>query len=365
MPGKNYKKAGDVEIKSPFTFTKEGLDKLPDNIPGKFGDIVRKEKAKPANAMKPKGYQMNYKMVNKEGLKMAGNPAYKLDPTTDPNLSLMKDPNLSGLDISKGDNVNYQGENMNVLGVDVNKIFKPEIGADDSYDGSGGYASNEEWKKFYNSPAGADYASKYTIDGKGKPTGNNVLDSFNAVVNLGSIPQPGTPEVKGDAFTSYDKRQEIRQGKNVTGQSIRNKNKIRRAEKRIDKLQTKARANADITDPKFLKKQKRFQDKINKTTNRKEGLEERQGFINTSKSNYKKQIEQGVNPTVGKKDRVIFQEGKKGSSTTSALPNVKEIFESDKVKILKNKLAKGAGNEMKPMQLSPKAMNYFNKKNKK
>lgn len=371
MPGKNYKQVGDTEIKSPFPFTKEGLDKLPDNIPGKFGDIVREEKAKPGNAMKPKGYQMNYKMVNKEGLKMAGNPAYKLDPTTDPNLSLINDPSkLSGLNISKGDNVNYQGENMNVLGIDINKIFKPEIGADDSYDGSGGYASNEDWKKFYNSPAGADYASKYTIDGKGKPTGNNVLDSFNAVVNLGSIPQPGAPEVKGDAFTSYDKRQEIRQGKNITGQSIRNKNKIERAKNRIEKLNRKSQNTGldskDIFGNKnFVKKQLKLQDKIDKTTNRKEGLEERQGFINTSKSNYKKQIEQGINPTVGKKGRLTLQEGRPGSSTTSALPNVKEIFESDKIKILKNKLAQGAGNGMKPMQLSPKAMNYFNKKNKK
>lgn len=309
-------------------------------------------KAKPANEMK--GYQMNYKMVNRQGFEMAGNPSMKFDPTKDPNLSLMNDPNLSGLDLpSTGDNVNFEGENMNVANVDVNKTFRTKLFSDLD-------------------PNIVDAAKKYNLEKYGTlnptaagKTNNQTLDSFNAVVNLASIPQPGTPEVKGDAFTSFDKRQEIRQGKNVTGQSIRNKNKIRRAEKRIDKLQTKARANADITDPKFLKKQKRFQNKIAKTNIRKEGLQERQGFLDTSKSNYKKQIEQGINPDVGKKGRVTLQAGTPGSSKTSALPNVKEIFQSDKVKILKNKLAAGAGNGMKPMNLPGNALKYFKKKNNK
>ena len=353
MPGKS-KKGGGLESKPAYNLKpvpvdkQKSLGKLPTDIRNKMG------------------YQMNYKMVNKEGLKMAGNPAYKLDPTTDPNLSLINDPSkLSGLDISKGDNVNYDGENMNVLGIDVNKIFKPET----TYTPPTRTAEGDAWYASLTPEKRAFYDNKY-IKENTKPTGNQVLDSFNAVVNLGSIPQPGTPEVKGDAFTSYDKRQEIRQGKNITGQSIRNKNKIERAKNRIEKLNRKSQNTGldskDIFGNKnFVKKQLKLQDKIDKTTNRKEGLEERQGFINTSKSNYKKQIEQGINPTVGKKGRLTLQEGTPGSSTTSALPNVKEIFESDKIKILKNKLAKGAGNGMKPMQLSPKAMNYFNKKNKK
>jgi len=352
MPGKS-KKGGGLESKPAYNLKpvpadkQKSLGKLPTDVRNKMG------------------YQMNYKMVNKEGLKMAGNPAYKLDPTTDFNFSLINDPSkLSGLDLPNiGDNINYQGENMNVLGVDVNKIFRTKTYDDMRAAG----ASEEDINK-----AKAFNQQKYgtinpTAAGK---TNNQVLDSFNAVVNLGSIPQPGTPEVKGDAFTSYDKRQEIRQGKNITGQSIRNKNKIERAKNRIEKLNRKSQntgldSKNIFGNKNFVKKQLKLQDKIDKTTNRKEGLEERQGFINTSKSNYKKQIEQGINPTVGKKGRVILQGGKEGSSTTSALPNVKEIFESDKIKILKNKLAQGTGNGMKPMQLSPKAMNYFNKKNKK
>ena len=390
--------------------------------------VLNKDGSK-ANAMNPKGYQMNYKMVNKEGFKMAGNPAYKLDPTTDPNLSLINDPSkLSGLDISKGDNVNYQGENMNVLGIDINKIFKPEIGADDSYDGSGGYASNEDWKKFYNSPAGADYASKYTIDGKGKPTGNNVLDSFNAVVNLGSIPQPGTPGDKFDAFSSYDKRQR-RRGILFEDNAIkRAESKLGRTNARTEYLDTKRKNVADIASARKNKKDKLKQikntdfnaiatasdllsgqkglsgkqlERAAKKQARKDyratrntaveniakGLKDKKQKSKDSRLNAKAsanqstvdrlkaarnlsimQDNQGINPTQGKKSRVEFgknlQSATAGSSTTSALPNVKEIFQSDKVKILKNKLATGAGNEMKPMQLSPKAINYFNKKNK-
>lgn len=353
MPGKNYKKAAYLME----DLSGDGKVTQKDVLIGK--GVLNKDgsKAKPANKMK--GYQMSYKMVNKQGLKMAGNPAMKFDPTKDSNLSLMNDPNLSGLDLpGTGDNVNFEGENMNVTGVDVNKVFRTKTYDDMRAAG----ASEEDINK-----AKAFNIEKYgtinpTAAGK---TNNQTLDSFNAVVNLASIPQPGTPEIKGDAFTAYDRRQEGRQGKIVTGQSIRNENKIRRAEKRIDKLQTKGRKNADITDPKFLKKQKKLQDKINKTNIRKKNLQERQEFINTSKSNFKKQQEQGINPDVGKKGRVTLQAGTPGSSRTNALPDVKEIFQSDKVKILKNKLAAGAGNGMKPMNLPANALKYFSKKNKK
>jgi hypothetical protein len=367
MPGKS-KKGGGLETKK-YAFKMEDLSgdgkvTQKDVLIGK--GVLNKDgsKAKPANEMK--GYQMNYKMVNKEGFKMAGNPAMKFDPDKDPNLSLITDPNLSGLDDlpGTGDNLNYEGENMNVVGVDVNKIFKPET----IYTPPTRTAEGDAWYASLTPEKRAFYDNKY-IKENTKPTGNKTLDSFNAVVNLASIPQPGTPEVKGDAFTSYDRRQEGRQGKIVTGQSIRNENKIRRAENRIEKLNRKSKNTGldskDIFGNKnFVKKQLKLQDKIDKTNIRKKNLQERQEFINTSKSNFKKQQEQGINPDVGKKGRVTLQAGTPGSSTTKALPNVKEIFQSDKVKIQKNKLAAGAGNGMKPMQLSPKAMNYFNKKNK-
>lgn len=334
MPGKS-KKGGGLESKPAYNLKpvpadkQKSLGKLPTDVRNKMG------------------YQMNYKMVNKEGFKMAGNPAYKLDPTTDPNLSLINDPSkLSGLDISKGDNVNYDGENMNVLGIDVNKIFKPETRnktfADLRAEGITVTDEMKQWSK--NNPNAPRDQVK---------TGNQVLDSFNAVVNLGSISQPGTPEVKGDAFTSYDKRQRARGIKFEENLISRKDKKGKRLGEVIDKLEGKESLNKK--QQRRLANLKSRQEKNTKIKNRLEDVNKIS----------KKQDLQAVNPSVGKKGRVIVQEGTPGSSTTSALPNVKEIFESDKIKILKNKLAQGAGNGMKPMQLSPKAMNYFNKKNKK
>ena len=199
MPGKS-KKGGGLESKPAYNFN-PGLRKA-----AKDGKLDNNPKFKAA--VEKSGFEMSYKMVNKEGLKMAGNPAYKLDPTTDPNLSLINDPSkLSGLDISKGDNVNYDGENMNVLGIDVNKIFKPET-RNQTYKEAYTNADKTQFPTFdLFKKAAIDYNLKNPNTPKNQvKTGNQTLDSFNAVVNLGSIPQPGTPEVKGDAFTSYDKR---------------------------------------------------------------------------------------------------------------------------------------------------------------
>ena len=80
MPGKS-KKGGGLESKPAYNLKpvpadkQKSLGKLPTEVRNKMG-----------YEMKPKGYQMNYKMVNKEGLKMAGNPAYKLDPDLDPEI---------------------------------------------------------------------------------------------------------------------------------------------------------------------------------------------------------------------------------------------------------------------------------------
>lgn len=240
--------------------------------------------------------------VNK--MKSFGDTVYSME------VNGLMDPNKKK-EISIGDTGNFNNEFMEVASIDNIANLRTK-----TYDDMRAAGASEEEinaaKAFNQQKYGTQNPTAAGL------TNNTVVDSYNKIVGLKSIPQPGGPEVKGDAFTSYDRRQEIRQGKNVTGQSIRNKNKIRRAEKRIDKLQTRARANADITDPKFLKKQKRFQDKINKTNIRKEGLQERQSFLDTSKSNYKKQLNQGINPKFYGKNRVTLQAGSPGSSTTPA-----------------------------------------------
>jgi hypothetical protein len=121
MPGKS-KQGGGLESKPAYN-----LEPVPTDKQKSLGKLPTKVRNKMGYEMKPRGYQMNYKMVNKEGFKMAGNPAYKLDHLdTDPNFSLINDPSkLSGLDLPNvGDTGNFQGENMSVLGVDVNKIFR-------------------------------------------------------------------------------------------------------------------------------------------------------------------------------------------------------------------------------------------------
>ena len=333
MPGKYIYKMD----KSPYNLKSipegnkgKGLSKLPTEVRNKMG-----------YEMKPKGYQMNYKMVNKEGLKMAGNPAYKLDPTKDPNLSLINDPSkLSGLDLpDTGDNVNYEGENMNVLGVDLNKTFRTKLYSD--------LDPNivEDAKKFNIKKYGTHNP---TAEGK---TNNQTLDSFNAVVNLGSIPQPGTPEVKGDAFTSYDKRQRARGIKFEENLISRKDKKGKRLGEVIDKLESKESLN---------KRQERRLANLKSRKLKNTRIKDRLEGVNKISE---KQDLQAVNPSVGKKGRVIVKEKKPGSSTSPIDPLAKNVSDSDLVKYVRNTL--GKENQIKPMQLSPKAMNYFNKKKKK
>jgi len=168
MPGKS-KKGGGLESKPAYN-----LEPVPADKQKSLGQLPEKVRNRMGYEMKPKpGYQMKYKMVNKEGLKMAGNPAMKFDTNTDPNLSLMNDPDLSGLDLPKtGDNVNFEGENMNVLGVDVNKIFKNET----TYTPPTRTAEGDAWYASLTPEKRAFYDNKY-IKENTKPTGNKVLDT--------------------------------------------------------------------------------------------------------------------------------------------------------------------------------------------
>jgi hypothetical protein len=369
MPGKS-KKGGGLETKK-YAFKMEDLSgdgkvTQKDVLIGK--GVLNKDgsKAKPANEMK--GYQMNYKMVNKEGFKMAGNPAMKFDPDKDPNLSLITDPNLSGLDDlpGTGDNLNYEGENMNVVGVDVNKIFKPETiytPPTRTADGDAWYASLTPEKRAF-------YDNKY-IKENTKPTGNKTLDSFNAVVNLASIPQPGTPEVKGDAFSNFDARQrerrimtDTRKSKRAAIKDAANQSRLKYSQDRVVTGEDNKKQTIKALEGKELRKQIRKDKKVGKIKAKATQSAEKVKRLGVLSDQMKKQESQGINTDVGKKGRVTLQAGIPGSSTTNALPNVKEYFNSANVKFQKNLLAGGGGKGMKPMQLSPKAMNYFNKKKK-
>ena len=363
---------------SPYKFKpvpadkQKSLGKLPTEVRNKMG-----------YEMKP-GFQMSYKMVNKQGLKMAGNPAMKFDTNTDPNLSLMNDPDLSGLDLpDTGDNVNFEGENMNVLGVDVNKIFKNET----TYTPPTRTAEGDAWYASLTPEERAFYDNKY-IKENTKPTGNKVLDSFNAVVNLGGIPQPGTPEVKGDAFTTYDKRQR-RRGILFEDNAIkRAESKLGRTTARQDYLDTKRKNVADIADARKTKKdklkqikntdfnaiatasdllsgQKGLSGKQLKKLAKQQARKDYKGTRNQAVENIakglkdkkqkskdarltakqsanqstvdrlkavreisKKQEQQAVNPDLNRSNAVILQQGSQGSSSTPAKSGAKNCNEA-------------------------------------
>jgi len=78
-----------------------------------------------------------------------------------------------------------------------------EYGEDDPYDGSGGYAGNRRWRRWYNSPAGADYRSKYTIKGKAKPKKVSkpgaITESFEKETKV----QSGDPGEEGKYSMGY------------------------------------------------------------------------------------------------------------------------------------------------------------------
>lgn len=70
-------------------------------------------------------------------------------------------------------------------------------GSRDPYDGSGGFMGNRKWKKWYNSPAGADYRSKYTISGDAKPQTVTTPPVVTSTFSPEQRKEPGTPGEEG------------------------------------------------------------------------------------------------------------------------------------------------------------------------
>jgi len=70
-------------------------------------------------------------------------------------------------------------------------------GSRDPYDGSGGYMGNRKWKKWYNSPAGAEYRSKYTISRDAKPQTVTTPPTSTSTFKPEQRKEPGTPGEEG------------------------------------------------------------------------------------------------------------------------------------------------------------------------
>ena len=286
--------------------------------------VLNKDGSK-ANAMNPKGYQMNYKMVNKEGFKMAGNPAYKFH-----------EPGHNEFKV--GDFGNLGDEYKQISAINTEPIYETSTS---KY--TGPLMPDEQWaalspekKRSMNAAVGADEKGDITKD---------ILSGFNTIISTSSIPQPSTPEVKGDAFNNFDARQRERRVMTETRKNKRAAIKTARAQANVDGLKGKDKRQA-------IRKAKQ-EAKLTQSKNK-------QARLGVLSDQMKKQESQAINTSVGKKGRLTLQEGTPGSSTTKA--KLEAIKFEDFVSGKKSGNVKFA---MKPMQLSPKAMNYFNKKNKK
>jgi hypothetical protein len=183
MPGKS-KKGGGLESKPAYNLKPVSADKQKS-----LGQLPTEVRNKMGYEMKP-GYQMKYKMVNKEGLKMAGNPAYKFH-----------EPGHNEFEV--GDLGNLGDEYKQISAINTEPVYETSTS---KY--TGPLMPNEQWaalsadkKREMNAAVGADEKGDIT---------KNILSGFNTIIKTASIPQPGTPEVKGDAFSNFDARQRER-----------------------------------------------------------------------------------------------------------------------------------------------------------
>ena len=168
----------------------------------------------------------------------------------------------------------------------------------DTYDGDGGYASNEDWEKFLATPAGAEYTKKNT-----KQVGTGV---FNPDTTIPGLDKKVDSKVwytpKGTDEESWEQRSNIRSNKNITGQIKRNdmrnlrQGNVEGADKKTARQEYKdakkggdkdviknAKDNLNKVKTKFKSEKKTI--KGNKRSQRKEFLDqELKNRLNMSKS---------------------------------------------------------------------------------
>jgi len=164
----------------------------------------------------------------------------------------------------------------------------------------GNYGTNQNFKgKSYKIEDSTDpnFGKDKVVEGETSYTGK-----FNSPAT------PDTPEVRGDAFSNFDRRQQIRGIKTGTAMEKRNTMKAARNE-------AKTKKGKNIFETLKLRKEitrnARIAAKKTMTTDRASQIKE----VNSQR---KLQNKQGVNSSIGKKNRVILEKGQKGSPFTSA-----------------------------------------------
>jgi len=160
-------------------------------------------------------------------------------------------------------------------------------GQNDPYTGEGGYASPEDWKKFYYSDEGTKYREEYTIEGKAKPkqTEGSMESSF----------EPKKTEAKkggyADTYTSYDLRQANRAVTSTSNKLENIQQRLRMNENRLSKIATKSNGE-------WVAKNPEDQNKVNKLSIKNNSLSRKEAGRKNALFNAQNQLEQMKNPNV-------------------------------------------------------------------
>ena len=151
-------------------------------------------------------------------------------------------------------------------------------------------------------------------------TNNKMVDGFSSSYKgiFNSQPTPDKPEVKGDAFSNFDRRQQIRGVKTGTAAIKRNKMKAARNEAKSNPEYKGKNIFETLKLRKEYKRSKRLEAK-------KEMTDSRASQFETINNQRRLQNEQGINSSIGKRDRVILEKGQKGSPFTLAKPGAVDL----------------------------------------
>lgn len=318
------------------------------------------------------GYQMKYHMVNKEGFEMAGNPtkqaAYRLheeghtEKDFTPSIVGDVDTNISG-----GSEDTYTSKNIDMAAggeqaTDIDKYLRG------LYKRFGNEVTSQELidKK---------YMSKDHLDAYNKITGNQNVGILN----------PGTKPTVNKTFTPDIEKRDI-----FSNEELRQRNQslniVKRGDKRIglNNLLNQKRNLKDNLKSQFdVLKNTEFESGKQKREAKRAARKEKRNIMRSFRAgNY-----QGVADKV--KDKGIVFDAASAEASRKQFRGVgpkSQAVKDQEDALLKNKRVGSqidqfvktdnrsqevldkqkriAGNSMKPMQLSPKALKYFSKKNK-
>jgi hypothetical protein len=370
---KPKKKETDTTSEAAVEMSAFNLDPVPADKQKSLGQLPEKVRNKMGYEMKP-GFQMNYKMVNRKGFEMAGSPkkmaAYRFNGEGDTETKKDFSPNIVGdvsINSTGGSEDTYTSRNIDMAAggdqaTDIDKYLKG------LYTRFGNEVTSQELidKK---------YMSKAHLDAYNKITGNKNV----GVLNPGTEPTVNktfTPDVeKRDIFSNAELRQR--------NQSL---NIVKRGDKRIglDNLVNQKRNLKDNLKSQFdVLKNTEFESGKQKREAKRSARKEKRNIMRSFRAgNYQgvadKVKDQGIVfdaaaaeasrkqfRGVGPKSQAVKDQEDASLKNKRVGSQINQFVKTDnRSQEVLDKQKRISGNGMKPMQLSPKAINYFNKKKK-